>query len=190
MADVTCPSCSRPIALDHAWCPWCGERVLICCERCFTSLRPGWSWCPHCGQKARQEYQLLQAGHSGSEAERHNQAGIALYDQEQYPAAIEEFMKAIALEPDNGLYHSNLAVAYQEANQPELALAEYQKAVEIDPGDTTALLNLGHLYASLGQEEEAAERWRQVMEKDADGPDGDEARRSLLASKANGEGKW
>jgi len=181
MNDLACPGCSRPPLPEFAWCPWCGRRLAAACTRCYARLQPDWGWCPRCGQRvAGATGPAMRQSSLISEAERHNQQGIALYDQERFASAIEQFRQAIALEPSSPIYHGNAAVAYQEAGDLERAQFEYEKALELDPEDYSALLNLGYLHLARGNLEQAAGCWRQVMDKDSDGPDGEEARRALL----------
>jgi len=68
--------------------------------------------------------------------------------------AIEQFHKAIDLDPRFYYTHWNLAEALEMKGNLREALAEYKKAVELDD-DPFVLALLGQAYAKLGQRDEA-----------------------------------
>jgi Flp pilus assembly protein TadD len=114
----------------------------------------------------------------------HNASGATLFDQEKVEEAIEEFRRAVMLDPDNGSYHCNLAVAYDEADQDDDARREYERALELNPNDTTALLYLGYLLNEKDEHERAAELWRRLAQLAPGTPDAEEAEQNLRAQEA------
>src|SRR5207248_9546008 len=72
----------------------------------------------------------------------------------QYDEAIEQFRRAIDLDPRFYYSHWNLAQALELKGDPREALAEYKEAVELDD-DPFVLALLGQGYAKLGQRDEA-----------------------------------
>ena len=83
------------------------------------------------------------------EAQLHLERGNELADQEQWQAAIDEYEKAIELDPNAAAYY-NRGITYAELGRLELALADYDKAIELDPKDATSYINRGLGYAGLG----------------------------------------
>lgn len=60
-----------------------------------------------------------------------------------YPAAIEDYTKAIALDPTNPVFYSNRAAAYSSSNNHELAIVDAEKAIQVDPKFVKAYHRLG-----------------------------------------------
>ncbi len=64
----------------------------------------------------------------------YNRLGIALRRKHRFKEAIEQYQKALKVEPrDEGL-HYNIGRAYIEANDKVKAMAHFKKALEIKPG--------------------------------------------------------
>ena len=64
--------------------------------------------------------------------------GIALNAQGLYPEAIEEFRRALALNPKYGEARTNLALTLRAAGRTEEADAEFRRVLEDDPGNALA----------------------------------------------------
>ena len=64
-----------------------------------------------------------------------------LYDQKQYPKAIEWYQRALELDPKNVDARTDLGTAYFYMGRPQDALREYDKALAIDPKHGATLLN-------------------------------------------------
>ena len=47
--------------------------------------------------------------------------------------AIEEYKKAIELDPKNALYHNDLGFIYKNQGKNDLAIAECKKAIKLNP---------------------------------------------------------
>lgn len=83
-------------------------------------------------------------------------AGVQAYRSARYPDAVEDFRKAVALDPSNVNAHLYLATAYMTQYIPgaespenlayaEQARAEFQRVLELNPNDKTALASLASL---------------------------------------------
>jgi|GEM_PF-220842 len=48
---AACPKCGKPTSKDHAFCPFCGEKLRPTCPKCGTEIQAGWKACPSCGEK-------------------------------------------------------------------------------------------------------------------------------------------
>jgi len=62
------------------------------------------------------------------------QAGIAAEQSGQHATAMEDFRKAIHLDPQLAAGYVDLGTIYMEQNQPAKALAPLKKALQLDPG--------------------------------------------------------
>jgi hypothetical protein len=205
---IPCPSCREPVARGFAYCPRCGAAARPLCSECGRPLRREWSFCPDCGTAAgaaaaaevdadEEEVSTVDrrpatapvrgsgagSGRSSSvsspEAEAFNKEGVRLYEADQLDAAIAAFRQAVALDPNNASFHTNLAVALDEKELDFEAFTEYQRAIELDPRQATALLNLGYLYSEDERYEEARQVWEQVIRIDPGSAEADEARQNL-----------
>lgn len=63
----------------------------------------------------------------------YNKMGIALRRQEKFDQAIENFLKAMKIKPDDANLHYNLAKAYYVKGEEQPAIEELNRAVDLDP---------------------------------------------------------
>ncbi|MFH1077002.1 MAG: tetratricopeptide repeat protein [Pseudomonadota bacterium] len=63
---------------------------------------------------------------------------ISLSSQKDYSGAIAAFEKAIALNPQNPVYHLFLGIAYYDWNKIDLALQGFEHAVDLSPANRMA----------------------------------------------------
>jgi tetratricopeptide (TPR) repeat protein len=81
-----------------------------------------------------------------SVARAFNNRGFQLQQRGQIKAAIEEYQRAIRLNPGYAEAHYNLADAYEEIPNYDKALEEYQRAIDADLTFYPAYNNLSRLY--------------------------------------------
>jgi hypothetical protein len=48
-AAETCSGCGKPLAAEHAFCPYCGKPTKGVCPACGKPVESGWKVCPACG---------------------------------------------------------------------------------------------------------------------------------------------
>ena len=92
-------------------------------------------------------------------------------DNGRYDAAIAEFKKAIAINPNDAYAHYNLGVAYRANEMYDAAIAEYKKAIAINPNDAYAHYNLGVIYGSRKMWDEVITELKKVIDLDPDAAD-------------------
>jgi len=63
----------------------------------------------------------------------YNRLGIALRRRKRYKEAVEEYKKALMLDPKDEVLYYNLGRAYMEDGQRALALDAFRKALELNP---------------------------------------------------------
>ena len=84
-----------------------------------------------------------------------------LYYARQYPQAIEQCQKTLALDQDFVPAHSLLARAYLQQGSQTQALAEFQRALDASGGDTNDLASQGYAFAAAHRQGDA----RKVLEE-------------------------
>lgn len=94
----------------------------------------------------------------------HNNLGDVYARQGDMNRAVEEFKKAIEINPNYADAWHNLANTYQSMGQLDLALENYQKAVEINPALWQSYQNMAAIYFNAGQLDLALENIKKAVE--------------------------
>ena len=69
--------------------------------------------------------------------------------------AIEDFDRAIRIDPEFAMAYSNRGYAYLNKEQYDRAVVDCTKAINLNPGDAVAYLNRGTAYRLQGNTAEA-----------------------------------
>ncbi|MDR0418700.1 MAG: tetratricopeptide repeat protein [Prevotellaceae bacterium] len=72
------------------------------------------------------------------------------FEKQQYKIAVENYQKAINLDPTNEGAYNNLGNVYHVQGKYNQALEMYQKAIELRPDYANAYYNLGIVYDDMG----------------------------------------
>ena len=91
--------------------------------------------------------------------------GYRFYYAHQYPQAIDQLQKTLAMDARFVPAHVYLGRAYEQNGSRAEALAEFQKALDLSEGDTNELAALGHYYAAEHQEAQASKILDQLKER-------------------------
>ncbi|CAN6596574.1 hypothetical protein TRVA0_001S02960 [Trichomonascus vanleenenianus] len=83
-----------------------------------------------------------------NEAEKHKFYGNEMYKREEYEGAVEEYTKAIRLDPDNPIYYTNRALALNKLKKYVDTIADCDSALEKDEKSFKA-----YYYKGLAQSE-------------------------------------
>jgi len=94
----------------------------------------------------------------------YNNRGNAYSELKQYEEAIEDYSKAIELNPNDAEAYNNRGTAYDELQHQEEAIGDYSKAIELDPNDAEAYNNRGNAYGELQHQEEAIGDYNKAIE--------------------------
>lgn len=98
-------------------------------------------------------------------AETWNQIANAYYDIQDYPKAIEAYLKLVTLVDDTSIIYQDLGVAYRRDGQFTKAIKAFERAVAQNPDNLQALFNIGVVqYHDLDDEPAAATTWKKVAE--------------------------
>ena len=77
--------------------------------------------------------------------------GVELLNQDKFREAEDEFNKALAMEPDNAVAHTNLGFIKLVLKDFRTGIDHLKKAIEKDSRIFQAYLNLGGAYMFLGE---------------------------------------
>ncbi|KAM9848658.1 small glutamine-rich tetratricopeptide repeat-containing protein alpha isoform 1-T2 [Aulostomus maculatus] len=103
-----------------------------------------------------------------AEAERLKTDGNDQMKVENFSAAVEFYSKAIAINPQNPVYHCNRAAAYSKLGNYAGAVQDCEQAISIDPNYSKAYGRMGLALASLNKHTEAASFYKKALELDPD----------------------
>jgi tetratricopeptide (TPR) repeat protein len=96
----------------------------------------------------------------------YNDRANKYYEKGRYDDAIEDYTRALQVNPNDPVAYYDRANAYYRKGQYDRAVEDYTKAVEINPQDEEAYFNRGLAYFSLGRFEEAAGDYSRAIEID------------------------
>jgi Tfp pilus assembly protein PilF len=89
--------------------------------------------------------------------------GIALADQHDAAAALEEFQRAVTLEPDSAVAHYNMGGYLYDLHRYEEAKPELETACRLARNYTQAMLSLAMNRRKLGESAAAARLLAEVL---------------------------
>jgi tetratricopeptide (TPR) repeat protein len=101
---------------------------------------------------------------NAAESEVHFLTGLAYTEMQQYERALEDYKRAIELNPEYAAAYSNRGLTYHELQQYEQALEDYKRAIELNPEEAAAYSNRGNTYYKLQQYEQALEDYGRAIE--------------------------
>lgn len=90
--------------------------------------------------------------------------GTAYYRSGDYWHAIEDFNKAIALDPKWALAYYNRGIIYGRLGYYQSAINDFNKVIEINPQYSEAYYNLGNIYSLLGEMEKASANYQKATD--------------------------
>ncbi|WP_284268865.1 tetratricopeptide repeat protein [Bradyrhizobium iriomotense] len=101
-----------------------------------------------------------------AEAQSHTAKGQALAKSGETAAALEEFNRAVALDPYNAQALYGRALIYQGNNEHEFAIADFSAASGLNPQKPEPLLGRAISYLAVGKVKEAAADLDEAAEAD------------------------
>ena len=94
----------------------------------------------------------------------YNNRGLAYDSKGDYDRALEDFSKAIELEPDYADSYNNCGVIYSRKGDYDRALEDFSKAIELEPDYANAYNNRGATYEKNGDYDRALEDCSKAIE--------------------------
>lgn len=91
------------------------------------------------------------------QAEKHFKQGFGYQDQGNLDKAIDEYKKAIELNPNHLKAYMNLGAVYMEQKKYDQAIEEFNTVVKLNYYYGKAHYNLGYIYLLKGEKEKAEE---------------------------------
>jgi tetratricopeptide (TPR) repeat protein len=95
---------------------------------------------------------------------------IYLRETEEYDKALEMFLPARDIAPDDPYARTSLAYAYSVVQDYQSAVNEYIEAIALAPEDPDTFLNLGYTYEKTGMDLAALNAYRRAYELDPNDP--------------------
>lgn len=83
-----------------------------------------------------------------------------------HKAALEDYSKAISLDPKNALWYGERGQFFESTKQPQRALADYTTAIDLDPRNLFIRWQRGMLRSQLGLYDEALADYTKIIESD------------------------
>lgn len=80
--------------------------------------------------------------------------------------ALNEYIKALRLDPRDAILHNNTGILYLRLNKREEALRHFEEAVSLDKDNLTALNNLAACYLETGRRKEAEGLLKEILVRD------------------------
>ena len=91
------------------------------------------------------------------QAEKHFKKGFEYQDQGNLDKALEEYGKALQLNPNYTQVYTNVGTVYLEKKDYDKAIQQFKKVIELNYWDRKAHYNLGLVYLYKGEVEKAKE---------------------------------
>lgn len=98
---------------------------------------------------------LLSKKEKQKTAELHQQMGVSYIQQQNYPLALGELLKAQSLDPRNPVIQSNIGLNYFLMKKYKRSIKHFQKAIRFSSKYTEARNNLARVYIEVGKYSEA-----------------------------------
>lgn len=99
-------------------------------------------------------------------ASAYEERGARALEAKQWPEAVTQLSKAIALAPNNAFTHLNLGTAYYMQGDAGHALEQYREAVRLSPSLAQAHFVMGLLLESRAQDREAIDAFTAAVTND------------------------
>jgi tetratricopeptide (TPR) repeat protein len=106
------------------------------------------------------------------EAEREYKRAWAAQDKGDRQAAIMDFQKAIAIDPEFWTALNDLGTGYLQTGQLDLAIEQFNKAIAVDPHGAKPYSNLAVAYVIKGHYRDAERAARHALDLDRTGTHG------------------
>ena len=109
---------------------------------------------------------LLSTACGGDSAEVYYNRGLDYQESGEHGLAIQQYDKAIDLDPNYLDAYNNRGNAYFDLGEHRRAIEDFDRAIELDPSDAIVYFNRGNTYNRLGEDHRAIEDYDRAIELD------------------------
>jgi tetratricopeptide (TPR) repeat protein len=117
--------------------------------------------------RAEEAAQVLEPFAGSRDPDLLNAYGIALADMGRFPAAIQQFERALSIDRTNATAYQNLGVVALRVNDLQRAAQYLGRALELNPRMPLALNSMGVVHARRNDLPRALESWKQAVAIDS-----------------------
>lgn len=108
---------------------------------------------------------------SNEEAMRYYQLGLDESKKEDFTKAIENYKKALVLDPNFAFAYDNIGICYRRLNEYDKAIDAYEKSLKIDPNGTMPLLNIAVAYLYNKEYKKAVKSYEKLAKLEPNNPE-------------------
>jgi len=94
----------------------------------------------------------------------HSDLGLYYQGKNMFDQAIEEYQKALKLDPNYGSALNQIAYIYVEMGDFEKAIEYFKRYASVSPGDANPIDSMAELYFRMGRIEEAIAKYKEALE--------------------------
>jgi serine/threonine protein kinase/Tfp pilus assembly protein PilF len=98
------------------------------------------------------------------EKQFHYDLGFTYEGRRRYPEAIEEYEKALALDPNFGFVINQAGYVYAQIGDFEKAIQYFERYASINPGQANPIDSIAELYFRLGKFDQAKAKYQEALE--------------------------
>lgn len=91
------------------------------------------------------------------------QQGDRYHNSDNIPLALQNYQRALALDPSFALAHERIGIIYQQQGNVMEAIASFSRAVQVNPQSWQAQLGLGNAYHQKGWSELAIPHFQKAL---------------------------
>ncbi len=165
-----CPTCPRPTLLPGSMPRFPAPLTVLDGAVCTVDLLVN----PQTGEKIidviKVSSQEIARSHLSAATDRIRgglklaQAGDTLVARGRLSGAIEEYLKALEINPNDAVVHNKLGICYQRQGDVDRALKQFELAVSLNPRFAEAWNNVGSCYHARGKLKQAVKYYQKALE--------------------------
>ena len=98
----------------------------------------------------------------------HLKKGVSFIKSKELEKAIDEFKKAIELNPSDGVSYYNLGICYLRLERFQEAVKPLETYVTFHPDKAFAYYNLGYVYTKIGEKDKSLVAYNKALQLNPD----------------------
>ena len=101
-------------------------------------------------------------------SKKHLKKGVSFIKNKELEKAIDEFKKAIELNPSDGASYYNLGICYLRLGRFQEAVKPLETYVTFHPDKAFAYYNLGYVYTKIGEKDKSLIAYNKALQLNPD----------------------